>query len=146
MANRISVRTVIVAMLMGAMVGVGGASFAATNWSDWVYSSTNGTAYKSKAGMNDTSLAAYTQHGLRYGSSNAPTSYLGIQPRGYRDSGSLCATGAWTYNNGPAHEMAAPVLPRCGADYYYSRGQVRSYTGNGYELTVTLKSPVQYIP
>jgi hypothetical protein len=145
MAKRISVRTVIVAMLMGAMVGVGGASFAATNWGDWTYTSTNGTAYKSKAGMNDTSLAAYTQHGRRY-SGNAPSGYLGIQPRGYRDSGSLCATGAWTYNNGAAHEMSAPVSPRCGKDYYYSHGQVRSYTGAGYETSSTYISPVQYIP
>lgn len=80
-----------------------------------------------------------------------PAGYYGLKPRLYSDDGSLVAACDWEYSD--TDEAGTYTLTYPGyyfdiasGDYYYSRGQVKFYDGNGYTTYTSNASPNLHIP
>ena len=77
---------------------------------------------------------------------SAPLGYMGGQARLYSSAGVLKKSSEWEYNTWTEHPS---VLPRfsyeTSSGYYYSKGQARFYTGNGYATYACTATP-NYAP
>lgn len=130
----------VLALLLGLTVAVT-AAHAATAHGNWrSYGPVNGWSYEHRAHITvpfpSGGIVAATTGG------NAPTGYIGINPRSYTASGQLCAFGSWAYNDGPASRYGGSSgFTNCGRGNYYGQGLTRAYNGNGYNTYTTLRSP-----
>ncbi len=77
---------------------------------------------------------------------SVPIGYLGGQARLYSSSGVLKKSSEWEYNE---YSQYATVVPRfnysTSSGYYYSKGQARFYTGDGYATYACTATP-NYAP
>lgn len=71
-----------------------------------------------------------------------PIGYIGTRARMYRADGGLEGAADWTYNDDPLVGQDTYIYVEVDPDeYYYSKGQVCFYNGNGYTTYTTNASP-----
>lgn len=77
--------------------------------------------------------------------------YAGVNSRLYNSSGALVTSSGWYYNEGLGYAWSMPSGSTTTKGTYYSKGQVKLYNGNGYNVytcnsspNVTLKSITMY--
>lgn len=80
------------------------------------------------------------------GMNYAPVGYMGAQARLYSSSGVLKASSTWVYNEGTSYPTASGSLTyKTTSGYYYSKGQVKFYDGEGY-ITYTSAATPNFAP
>lgn len=80
------------------------------------------------------------------GMNYAPVGYMGAQARLYSSSGVLKASSTWVYNEGTSYPTASGSLTyKTTRGYYYSKGQVKFYDGEGY-ITYTSAATPNFAP
>ena len=73
---------------------------------------------------------------------DVPVGYMGVQPRIYSQAGTLVALGNWSYNSSVCSGMLSSISKEVQPDvYFYSRGMVQFYNGNGYTTYTSNASP-----
>lgn len=73
---------------------------------------------------------------------SVPIGYIGVRARMYNSNGALEKTGDWLYSDMVLVGLDTSVYVAVDPDvYYYSKGQVRFYTGNGYSTYSANASP-----
>lgn len=77
--------------------------------------------------------------------------YMGLRPRLYSEDGSLIDAADWDYNDKDytsTTRLRVPWVYNDGVpgDYYYSRGQVKFYNGDGYTIYTCNASPNIRVP
>lgn len=77
------------------------------------------------------------------GEKEAPEGYFGGQARIYNSNGVLKKSSEWKYNTIPA--IVPYVIYETNSGYYYSKGQARFYTGDGY-ITYACTATPNYAP
>ena len=76
------------------------------------------------------------------GMNYAPVGYMGAQARLYSSSGVLKASSTWVYNEGTSYPTARGSLTyKTTSGYYYSKGQVKFYNGDGYTTYTSAATP-----
>lgn len=71
-----------------------------------------------------------------------PAGYIGIKSRLYSESGSLMASSEWSYNKSSCVSFDSPIYYKANSGaYYYSKGEVKLYNGNGYSTYISKASP-----
>lgn len=74
---------------------------------------------------------------------SVPIGYIGLRSRMYSEAGSLAAMSEWSYNELPCISSDVPVSKVTQSNvYFYSRGEVKFYNGNGYSTYTANASPV----
>lgn len=109
---------------------------------------TNGT-YLGRTYRNQASIGTYscyievqTSAQVKSGSS-VPAGYIGVQPVLYHDDGSIAEIGGWAYNPSTTYGYFTYLdYDYDAADYWYSQGRSRYWTGTSYSGTwYTYKTP-----
>lgn len=77
--------------------------------------------------------------------------YMGIQPRLYLEDGTLVEASDWSYNdkdypNTTSLNIGSFYFDGISGKYYYCRGQVKFYNGNGYTTYTSTASPNVRVP
>lgn len=105
--------------------------------------------YWSVIGNNSSgSIFAQTTVGVdvEAGTDSVPIGYLGGQARLYSSSGVLKKSSEWEYNEYSEYALVAPLFGYyASSGYYYSKGQARFYTGDGY-VTYACTATPNYAP
>ena len=70
-----------------------------------------------------------------------PTGYMGARARLYTSSGSLKASTDWKFNDQEAKSMLSFDSFSVSSGYYYSKGEVKFYNGNGYTAVSSNSTP-----
>jgi len=73
--------------------------------------------------------------------SYVPVGYMGVKARLYSSSGSLIASTDWSYNTDEVALDLQSDYYRTTTGYYYSKGQVKLYYGNGYNTYDSYATP-----
>lgn len=99
---------------------------------------------------NDSPGSIFTQTtvcvDLDAGTDSVPIGYLGGQARLYSSSGVLKKSSEWEYNEYSKYAMVLPLFSySASSGYYYSKGQARFYTGDGY-VTYACTATPNYAP
>lgn len=80
------------------------------------------------------------------GMDSAPVGYMGAQARLYSSGGVLKASSEWEYNQESTYPSAMVYIGYdTSSGYYYSKGQARFYTGDGY-VTYACAATPNYSP
>ena len=92
---------------------------------------------------NNTPERMFAQTSVTAKEDTVPVGYFGCQARQYSSSGVLKASSDWDYNKWEdAPGSAAYVLiDDITSGYYYSKGQARFYTGDGYDTYTCAATP-----
>lgn len=72
-----------------------------------------------------------------------PSGYMGVMPGMWNNSGTLLLTGTWKYSPTSMGLFENHIDSYMASGYYYSRGALHIYNGNGYNLYYT--SPTPYV-
>lgn len=70
-----------------------------------------------------------------------PIGYMGAQSRLYSEDGELLQSSKWIYNNNSTSVIIDSFTIFDPVSYYYSKGQVKSYYGNGYSIYSCYRPP-----
>lgn len=136
--------------LIGVLVTLGGGTaYAATAYSNVSsVGPVNGRSYTNQAYITNGGGTGwlYASTTTRSTSGNAPTSYMGVQPRLFYQ-GTICRLGGWYYNSsGPAVSVTAGTntVSRlgCVSAPHYSYGVAKYFNGSAYNAHFTFQSPV----
>lgn len=123
-------------------------AFAAEGKSDAKTKTVNGYTYTYWSFIsNNGSGRIFAQTSVTAKEKTVPVGYFGCQARIYSSSGVLKVSSDWDYNKWEdAPGSAAYVLIEdITSGYYYSKGQARFYTGDGYD-TYTCAATPNYAP
>jgi hypothetical protein len=132
----------VVAVAGAVVISSAGPALAATAYGNWgYYGPYAGFSYKNQSYVSNSPwLVARSRVQVTAGGT-APTGYIGILPRLYKNT-SLCAQPAnYSYNGSPATGYDVPVYGKCGSGVYNSYGVTKAWTGTTYVAYYTFRSP-----
>lgn len=102
--------------------------------SDMTIKTVHGYTYKYWSTLGDGisgSLAAFSSICTTNGV-NVPEGYVGARARLYNSSGTLVGASDWKYNSSSSTGETAYYSYSCTSGYYYAKGAVKIYNGDGY--------------
>ena len=132
-------------MALLASVSMMTPSYAAYVQSTPLTRTVNGIEYSYVSQINTVDSRMFVSTGVSVVSgADAPIGYMGTQARGYNEAGVLKLSSGWTYNTSAARSKTTHLelegLDLVG-NYYYSKGQVKLYNGNGYTTLTCTATP-----
>ncbi len=134
-------------LAMVLMVVIVPSAFADSSLSDPTYKTVNGYKYKFWSVVANTvpgKMFAQTTLTVE-NADEVPTGYMGAQARLYNSSGVLKNSTDWIYNESSSGALLALSNFSHSSGYFYSKGQVKLYNGNGYS-TYSCASTPNYAP
>lgn len=115
---------------------------AASSSSPWLYYSCYGKNYCNQSTIFISPSGASGISQANSNSGSVPSGYIGVCPRLYNGSGTLCQTVDWQYNSSSATaKQVSTGEHTVRGQSYYSFGITRAYNGNGYSNYYTYQSP-----
>lgn len=141
---RRNLRTIFCLFLVSVLLGVSASVVYAAVKSNWKnYGPINTYSYRNQAsaGINNWNEVYASTWVENTDSENVPAGYMGNKARLYSSSGSLLEQSVWDYNDDPCGGFSQIAPTRSQSGTYYSKGQTKAYTGNGYNTYDTYQSP-----
>ena len=115
------------------------------NWVEYLSGTQSVTVY-GKTYTYYSQALAFTD-GISFGTqvevaSSTPAGYIGMKARLYNAAGTLVRSCDWHYTQSPTPVIAGLLTGYdCTSGYYYSKGQVKFYNGNGYNTYTCYATP-----
>ncbi len=139
----ITTTLLVVALCVGLLSGTAMAGTATGSWG--FYGPQAGIAYANRNQIwtaSPSTARGLTEVETTNGVS-APTGYIGIIPRSYKN-GVLCQQAGWQYNvAGTTYMSFTTSTTSCGSGVYKSNGRTAAWTGTSYNTYSSFDSPNQ---